>query len=204
MNKAYYTLAVFLLLLGVGLVILPEREHPDEASPREILSDLNNPSRFISTDKIAEMIIDKDPTLLLVDVRDMYDYLDFSLPEAHSIPLEEILMYDWVDSLAYENSKVVLFSNSDIIADRAWVLLKREDHENIHVMKGGLNCWFKTIIQPTRPAETAPNEEMDLYEFRRGASIYFTGGAAQIEQESNTEAVVVKRKKKTQVIEGGC
>ena len=49
MNKAYYTLAVFLLLLGVGLLFLPEREHPDEATPREMLSDLRNPSRFISS-----------------------------------------------------------------------------------------------------------------------------------------------------------
>lgn len=204
MNKAYYTLAVFLLILGIGLVVLPDRDFHDEASPRDILSDLRNPSRFISTDKVAEMIIDKDPTLLLVDVRDMYDYFDFSLPEAHSIPLEEILMYDWIDSLAYDQSKIVLFSNSDVLADKAWMILKRENHDNIHVMKGGLNCWFKTIIQPSRPAETAPNEEMDLYEFRRGASIYFTGGAAPIEANSNAEPVVVKRKKKTQVIEGGC
>jgi rhodanese-related sulfurtransferase len=204
MNKAYYTLAVFLLLLGIGLVILPERDLNDEASPREMLSDLRNPSRFISTDKVAEMIIDKDPTILLVDVRDMYDYLDFSLPEAHSIPLEEILMYDWIDSLAFDQSNIVLFSNSDIIAERAWMLLKRENHENIHVMKGGLNCWFKTIIQPEKPAVTAPSEEIDLYLFRKGASIYFTGGAAPIEQESSAEAVVVKRKNKSQVIEGGC
>lgn len=204
MNKAYYILAAFLIILGVGLLVLPERDRPDEASPRELLGNLRNPSRFISTDKVAEMLIDKDPTLVLVDVRDMYDNLDFSLPGAHSIPLEEILMYDWVDSLAYERSKVVLFSNSDIRAEQAWLLLKRENHNNIHVMKGGLNCWFETIIQPTAPPETAANDEIDRYEFRKGASIYFTGGSAPIETEAGTEPVVVKRKNKTQVVEGGC
>jgi len=204
MNKAYYTLAVFLLLLGVGLVLLPDREHPEEASPRELLSDLRNPSRFISTDKVAEMIIDQDPTLLLVDVRDMYDYLDFSLPGAHTIPFEEVLMYNWIDSLAYDQSMIVLFSNSDIRADQAWILLKRENHKNIHVMKGGLNCWFETIIQPSPPPETAADEEIDRYQFRKGASVYFTGGTAAIEAETSAEPVVVTRKKKTQVVEGGC
>lgn len=204
MNKAYYTLAVFLLLLGLGLVILPDREHIEEASPREVLNDLKNPSRFISTDKVAEMIIDKDPTILLVDVRDMYDYLDYSIPGAHSIPLEEILSYNWIDSLAFEGSKIILFSNSDIRADQAWILLKREKKENIHVMKGGLNRWFETIIQPERPPETAPSEEIDLYDFRKGASIYFTGGAAPIEQDIDAEPVMVKRKAKTQTVEGGC
>ncbi len=204
MKKAYYIMAVFLLLLGIGLVILPDREHYDEASPRELLSDLRNPSRFISTDKVAEMIIDQDPTLLLVDVRDMYDFLDYSLPGAHSIPLEEILMYNWVDSLSYDRSKIVLFSNSDILADQAWILLKRENHDNIHIMKGGLNCWFETIIQPSPPAETDADEEIDLYQFRKGASIYFLGGTAAVEQETGSQTVIVKRKNKTKVVEGGC
>ena len=203
MNKAYYTLAVFLLLLGIGLVILPDREHPDKVSPRELLSNLRNPSRFISTDEVAEMIIDQDPTLLLVDVRDMYDFLDYSLPGAHGIPLEEILMYNWVDSLSYDRSKIVLFSNSDILADQAWILLKRENHNNIHIMKGGLNCWFETIIQPSPPAETTADEEIDLYQFRKGASIYFLGGTAPVEQETGSQPVVVKRKNKTKVVEGG-
>lgn len=204
MNKAYIVLIFFLILAGAGLLLLPEREHPEESGPRELLSDLRNPSRFVSVDKVAEMLIDRDPTLVLVDVRDMYDYLDFSLPGAHSIPLEEILLYDWVDSLSFEESKVVLFSNSDVKAEQAWMLLKRQNHDNIHVMKGGLNIWFETIIRPTAPPETASDDEIDLYEFRKGASIYFTGGTAAIEQESEGEAVTVTRKKKTQVVEGGC
>lgn len=204
MNKAYIVLIFLLILAGAGLLLLPEREHPEEAGPRELLSDLRNPSRFISVDKVAEMLIDKDPTLILVDVRDMYDYFDFSLPGAHSIPLEEILLYEWVDSLSFEGSEVVLFSNSDIKAEQAWLLLNRSNYDNIHVMKGGLNCWFETIIQPKAPPETASDDEIDLYQFRKGASIYFTGGTAAIEQESGGEAVIVTRKKKTQVVEGGC
>ncbi len=204
MNKAYFFLAALMLLLGAGLVFLPGRENPEEASPRDLLGELRNPSLFISTDKVAEMIIDKDPSLLLVDVRDMYDHFDFSLPGAHSIPLEEILMYDWVDSLAFANSQIVLFSNSDIRAEQAWLLMTRKKVKNLHVMKGGLNRWFETIIQPEKPSATAPTEEFDLYEFRKGASIYFTGGTAAVETESGAEPVTVKRKKKTNVVEGGC
>ncbi|MCK5097785.1 MAG: rhodanese-like domain-containing protein, partial [Desulfobacteraceae bacterium] len=160
MNKAYIFLAGLFIILALGLIILPDRNHPDEETPRELLGDLRNPSRFISTDKVAEMIINQDPTLVLVDVRSMYDNLEFSLLGAHSIPLEEILMLNWIDSLTYNQSKVVLFSNSDILADNAWMLLKRGNYKNIHIMKGGLNCWFETIINPVPPAETAPDEEI--------------------------------------------
>lgn len=204
MNKAYTVLAALLILLGVGLVILPERNHPEEASPRELLNELRNPSRFITTDEVARMIIEQEPTLLLVDVREIYDFLDYSLPGAHNIQLQEILLNDWIDSLAFSNSKIVLFSNSDILADQAWMLLKRENHENIHVMKGGLNRWFETIINPQPPAETAGNEEIDLYQFRKGASIYFTGGAIPVEQETGAEPVIVRKRNKGSAVEGGC
>jgi len=204
MNKAYIVLAALLILLGAGLVILPERDHPEEASPRDLLGELREPSRFVTTDEVARMIIEQDPTLLLVDVRDMYDYLDYSLPGAHNIQLQEILLYDWIDSLAYPRSKIVLFSNGDILADQAWILLKRENHKNIHVMKGGLNRWFETIITPEPPAEVAGNEEIDLYQFRKGASIYFTGGAAPVEEEVSAEPVVVRKRTKSSAVEGGC
>jgi hypothetical protein len=134
----------------------------------------------------------------------MYDFLDYSLPGAHSIPLDQILDHNWIDSLAYERSQIVLFSNSDIRADQAWVLLTRAKHENIHVMRGGLNRWFETIIQPSPPPQTAGNEEIDLYQFRKGASMFFTGGTTAVEQEVSTEAVPVKRRKKNRVVEGGC
>ena len=66
------------------------------------------------------------------------------------------------------------------------------------------DIWFETIIQPVPPAETAPDEEIDLYQFRKGASIYFTGGKAAIDQEVSGEPIVVRKKNKNQVIEGGC
>lgn len=204
MNKAYIFLAGMFIILAIVLIILPDRGHSDDKTPRELLGDLRNPSRFISTDKVAEMIINQDPTLVLVDVRPKRDTLHFSLPGAHSIPLEGILMTDWVDSLSYDLSKVVLFSNGDILADEAWMLLKRANHTNIHIMKGGLNCWFETIIKPLPPAETASDEEIDLYQFRKGASIYFTGGATAVEQDIEFEAVIVRKKNKSRAVEGGC
>ena len=59
-------------------------------------------------------------------------------------------------------------------------------------------------LDPVRPAETASTDEIDLYQFRKGASVYFTGGTAVIEPETAGEAVIVTRRKKTQVVEGGC
>jgi hypothetical protein len=150
------------------------------------------------------MIIEGDPTLELVDVRNEYDYFEYSLPKALSIPLDSIMVDPYQDYLGIENMYVVFYSNDDILADQAWVIAKRMGYGSIYVMKGGLNCWIRTIIQPEAPAETASKEEFELYDFRRGASMYFTGAELATSSESNAKSVTVKRKKKASVAEGGC
>ena len=71
-------------------------------------------------------------------------------------------------------------------------------------MKGGLNSWFETIIQPTAPGETASELEREQYQFRKGASIYFSGGQTITPDMSGQNAVIVTRKKKKSTVEGGC
>jgi hypothetical protein len=75
---------------------------------------------------------------------------------------------------------------------------------SLYVMKGGLNCWMTTIIKPESPDESASKEDLELYDFRKGASMYFTGAEISVTGEGDTKPVTVKRKKKSNVAEGGC
>jgi hypothetical protein len=77
-------------------------------------------------------------------------------------------------------------------------------YNSIYVMKGGLNCWIETIVQPEMPDETASKEAFELYNTRRGASMYFTGAEIAAPDAGDKQPVQVKRKKKATVAEGGC
>lgn len=203
MNKNYIILAVLFLILAGGLLFLPERENYKQIAPEDLMRDVVQTTRYVTTDQVAQMIIEGDPTLELVDVRNEYDYFEYSLPGALNIPLDSIMAEDYQNYLGIEDMSVVFFANDDIKADQAWVIAKRMGYRSIYVMKGGLNCWIKTIIQPNIPEETASKEEFELYEFRKGASMYFTG--AEISTPSTSgEVVKVTRKKKSSVAEGGC
>lgn len=204
MKTQYIILAAILILAGLGLVFLPEKTHSNETMPEELLVEINDPSRFLTTDQVAEMIISGDPALFLIDVRDFYSYEEYRLPGALNIPFEEILLEDWADYLDQQDMMIVFYSNGDIYADQAWTLNRRLNRQNIYVLKGGLNCWAETILQPKPPAETAPSEDFDLYEFRKGASIYFGGGNSVETSTESTEIITVKRKKKENKVEGGC
>ena len=203
MNKNYIILAVLFLILAGGLLILPERENYQQIKPEELMRDIVQTSRYVTTDQVAEMLIEGDPTIMLVDVRDEYDYCEYSLPKALNIPLDSIMVPEYQDYLGIDDLNVVFFSNDDIRSDQAWVIAKRMGYGSIYVLKGGLNCWINTIIQPKVPEETASKADFELYDLRRGASMYFTG-AELATTEGGAKSVTVVRKKKTSVAEGGC
>lgn len=204
MNIRYIIFAAILVISGIGLFFIPITESSNEIEPDQLLTELFDQTRYVSTDEIAERIINEDPTLLLIDVR-MADYYDeYSIKRAVNIPLEEILNSDWVDYFEQENMDIVFYSNGDIYAEQAWMLATRLGYKNLYIMKGGLNNWFATIIVPIMPKEAASQAEFELYAFRKGASKYFIGGGLADSDESQPELVIVSRKKKNTVVEGGC
>ncbi|MEA3477433.1 MAG: rhodanese-like domain-containing protein [Bacteroidota bacterium] len=204
MNKFYVIIVAILITLGAGLFFLPERTNIYEVKPEVLLQEFNNQKRFWSTDMIAEKLIDKDPSLLLIDVRSFDEYMEYSLPNAMNIPLGSILDSAWMDYFDQDHYDIVLFSNGDIYADQAWFLLKRRAYQHLYIMKGGLNCWAETILQPVPPRDTDPIEAFELYDFRKGASMFFGAGTQEINQEVKQEIIAVKPRKKKTVVEGGC
>ncbi len=203
MNRNYLWLVALLFVLVAGLFFLPERSNYIEQKPENLMWDISQPTRYVTTDEVAKMIIEKDPLFQLVDVRPDYDYEYFQLPGAFNIPLDSILTETADLILDTEDINTIFYSDDDLKSDQAWVIAKRLGYENVYVMKGGLNIWIKTIIQPEPPLETEPISAFELYEFRKGASMYFTGASILID-ETNKESIKVTRKKKETVAEGGC
>lgn len=204
MNKSYIYLTALILVLSIGIFFLPERDNENNVKPEELMWEIVQPTRYVTTDQIAMMIIEKDPTLELIDVRSIDEYEAFSLPGALNIPFDSIVSENYQDYLGIEDMNAIFYSNDDIKADQAWVIARRLGYKNMYVLKDGLNCWIRTIIQPERPSETDSKEAFELYSFRKGASMYFSGSKLEEQDEGQKTGVVVTRKKKTAVAEGGC
>ena len=202
MNKNYIFLTILMLVLAFGTLFLNKEPEHDQIKPEKLLYDIIQPTRYVTTDQVAKMIIDKDPTLELVDVRNEKSFEEFSLTNAINIPLDSITSPDYEDYFGVPGTKVVFYSNDDIRADQAWVITRRMGINETYVMKGGLNSWIETIIQPKEPSEGDPYTAFEQYQFRKGAQMYFTG--AKVEQSVEKKKVVVRRKKKQATVSGGC
>lgn len=203
MNRNYIFLTILMLALAFGTLFLNKSKELKQIEPQQLLREIVQPTRFVSTDQVAKMIIHKDPSLEMIDVRNSDEFAKFSLPNSINIPLDSLLNSSNLSYLGIQGTKVVFIANDDIQADQAWVLTKRLGFNSTYVMTGGLNRWMETIIQPQEPSEDESYAALETYEFRKGAQLYFTGAKAETQDASKVKVDVV-RKKKTTVAAGGC
>lgn len=220
-TRRYQLLAALLILLAGGLVLLPDYQKHEGIEPQLFINKAMSNERFMSTDIVADKIINKDPSVLLVDVRTESEFAKFSLPNAINIPLAKFLDEKAAEVIDQDALDVVLFSNDNFQANEAWLLGNRLGYTNLYVMKGGLNEWFSTIILPKMPDETMPREAFELYTLRKAAGLYFGVGTAEVPEikpaikitpaaapasapASAPVKVVPEEKKKKSAPEGGC
>jgi len=204
MNKKYIIPVVLLVGLAFILVLLPKKKPYNELPAKDLLKQVTSSSKFISPEFVADRLIKKDPSMILVDVRSEDLFREYSLPGALNIPLQEIVKPAQMELLSQEGIDYIFYSTGDVLADQAWILCKRQRIDHIYVMKGGLNEWFSSFFMSLPPAETASNEEIELYQFRSAVRQYFTGGETQTARKPAGEAISITPKKKKSAAEGGC
>ncbi len=199
-------LALIIIPLGLILAAVPANTtHPYKLSPQDMLEYVNSGMQYFSPDEVAHMIVSKDPSLVLIDIRNADEYDKFHLPGAINIPQASMLEDQWKDYLNQDLRYNVFYSNGTVNSNEAWMLTRQLGYENNYVLQGGLNYWVETILNPTPPSATSPDEEIAKYDFRKGASQAMGGGAVV---ESSTQAApdlpkIAPRPKKKRV-EGGC
>ena len=207
MNKRYLLLAGIIIALGVGILFMPAKDTAKQTQPELLLAAIDDPSRFLSTDDITDRLVKKDPALMLIDVRPESQFKAFSIPGAINIPVDSLLSASAQEMLNQKEMDKVFYSNADVTSDQAWIICKRMKLQRIYVMQGGVNKWFNTIVKAEKPAESAPTEALDLYQFRMAACQHFFGSplmASTPKAAADKKKVSVVKKKSEAASGGGC
>jgi len=202
-------LAAFIIPLGLIIAAVPQNTtHPYKLTASQLLDEANTRTQFFTPEAIADMIVQKDPTLQLIDVRSQDEFEKFSLPGAINVPLSELLSETNLTLFDQDVKMNVFYSNSTLVANEAWMITRQLGYANIYVLEGGLNYWFEAILNPQQPASTSPDEEFARYDFRKSASLALGGGAAAVQPSDAGTAPAAKpaikaipKKKKAA---GGC
>jgi rhodanese-related sulfurtransferase len=197
-------------VIPLGIIIAavpPDRVKHFRLTADELLQEAGAGVQFVSPDVVADMMVQKDPSLRLIDVRTPEEFDSYSMPGAINIPLSSLLSDEYTDILNQEAYMNVFYSNGSVYANQAWMITRQLGYENNFVLEGGLNYWFGNILSPEAPSQTNPNEEFAKYDFRKSAAAALGGGNI-VASEGDAPAVkavkppvTAKAKKKPA---GGC
>jgi len=204
MKKRYIFLAVVPILLSLLLALLPDKSNSIDnkrieknlksgkytgVTPNDLLLESVNTNRFMQPDELAHIILNQDPSYLLIDIRDSIQFNKFTLPGAINIPFKKILDPENAAIFDSEAYKVVLISNGTVVSDQVWMILRRAGKKNIKVLNGGLNEFYQLYLNPPKPLESEPQEAFENYSFRKSVGAFLglpnpdefiPGGAAAV------------------------
>lgn len=168
--KPLHYLTAALLTLGVIIALVPANAvRPSKVNNDLLLKEIKQGAYYINAETVAQMIINQDPLLRLVDVRDESEFTDYNLPKSVNIPLSKITDEYYTNFLGEGVNTIVLYSNGNVEAVQAWMFCRMQGYNNIYIMQGGLNYWFDAIMQPKQPAVSAADDEQAKYAFRKAA-----------------------------------
>jgi hypothetical protein len=187
MERKYTILSILLIILALGLVILPKKENRKEVDSKKPLSAIAEKSIYLTVDQIAHRIIENDPTLLLVDLRDAGQFKKFALPGAINIQADSLMCLSSVEIFSQPGKDKVLYANEDLTQEKIQLISAQFSSSRMYMMKGGLNEWTSTILKEQTASVTASSTEIDLINFRTAARQYFTG------ESKNTSVSVVPK-----------
>jgi sulfur-carrier protein adenylyltransferase/sulfurtransferase len=194
--------------MGLIIAAVPQNKTKQyKLTAEELLSEVNTRTQYVTPDVVADMIIKKDPSLRLIDVRSQEEFEKFSLPGAINIPVTDLLSDQYTDILDQDIKMNIFYSNGSLTANEAWMITRQLGFNNNFVLEGGLNYWFDAIMNPQKPASTSSDEEFAKYDFRKSAGQTLGGGGvvqSASEQGSVTAKPVVKSAPKKKKASGGC
>ncbi len=206
--KPRVLLAMAIIPLALVIAAVPENTtKPYKLTIEEVVGEMTEGAQYFTTDEIANLIVQKDPSILLIDVRPKDEYETFHLPGAVNIPLSDILSDEWIETLDQDIKTNVFYSNGTVQSNQAWIICTQRGFKNNYVLQGGLNYWAETILNPQRPDQTAPNDEFAKYDFRKAMNGALGGGTFEVQSTKTSSpgpmpAVAKKSIKKKAA--GGC
>lgn len=200
--SARQILTTILLLLGLILAFLPlSGNYSFHGKPGKLLVEALDENSYCTPDQVARIVVTEDSTVQLVDLRTADEFKSLSIPGAINIPYNEMLSRD-LESYLDRDVKNIFYANGDYLANYALVLARGLGFKNNMVMKGGLNEWYRTVMNSEFTGERISARENALFETRRKAEKMFTelNSLPDSLKARYRESKEIERKK----LDGGC
>lgn len=157
-----------------------------------------HPVRFMDADELAFRVLDRDPRLLVVDVRPEDQYKRMPLPGSVNVPVEDLFGRQWAPTLGRRNAVRVFVDEDGGAAVRGALLAERLGYDDVRVLRGGLAGLRRTVLESAPAAAVRTAAEIDAERFHAEARAELPKRIAEARGQSSRPKPVVK------TVKGGC
>jgi rhodanese-related sulfurtransferase len=161
--KIVVVASVVAIAVGCVLATVPEREPRLIGKASDLAYQRNHPVPLMTADELAFRLLDQNPSIQLVDIRDPESFAKNGLPTAVNIPIEEFFGKQWDAILGARGKTKVFFGEDESAAAAAATLATLLGYKRARVLQGGLREFTNTILQAHEPARELTPEEHDTY-----------------------------------------
>ena len=199
---------IFILVIVIGLLTINRPDLKFSMSMEEAIEQVILNEDEMYPEDLVGIIEMEEPGYVLIDLRNPYEFMKSHINGAVNIPSNSILdkanLKMFKQHLA-DSVTVVVYGQTQLEANGPWMILKQMGFQNIKVLMGGYHYFT------TGPLDFYDMPEVPEYLVEEPAYDFFgvmeTLGSRSFEEEESGEqpqVVIPTRKKKENVIEGGC
>jgi len=147
-----------LIVLVLGFIFLKTDKYIFKTPLDKELSEIKVASFQVSPQTVAKAILDKDKSIVLVDVRSQFDFAKGHLPDAkniYKVNLMDDSNMDFFATLKEGNKKAILYGSSASEANVPFMILKQMGIENVSYLAVGYDDlkagnWKEIAANPTQ------------------------------------------------------
>ncbi len=187
-------------LLGVGVLLLftPDYKGRLLAKVSDPAFAAAHPVKVMTVDELAFRIVDREPRLRIVDVRDPKAFAALALPGSVNGSVRDLFGKEWREVVGPLHVRKVIVGADEAQERTAYLLLHELGYENLAVLEGGFPAFERTILEPIMLVSTGSRWDGDVRRFRESARTEI------LRMVKEAKASGQKKPKKEKKIQGGC
>lgn len=204
-KRTLISIILFIVIIVIGLLTLKTPKLKYFLSPQRTIALTTDTSDFMYPYELEGILTGSVDTVVLIDIRDRFEYGRGHIPGAENISALEMLNDENIEHLQQLKKNgfmVVIYANDQLRANGPWLVFRQLGFSNVKVLLGGYDYYNKW---KDRLGETYFEEG-----FLKGVADYnyaevASSNANAVPALTDQPAVIsVKRKKRTTAVSGGC
>ena len=199
-----FVAVLFVIFIAVIIFIVtrPKENYSFVLSPEETLQQIKTEKDIISPVQLAQKLISGDSDIVLIDIRNQYEYIKGHLSVAKNICKAEIFEkenYRFFKKMQDQNKTVIFYGNDVVEADIPYLILKQTGIDNIKIVNGSYTDFAgKNLKEIAQSKEYSNDIDRPDYDF---ATLIRKEHEKEIlrkkEEQKKKAAANIKRHKKT-------